>query len=871
MYYKKTYSEKHKLMKCSKCGTESNDDSDLHCRKILVDVVRKLLSLGKIEEAKRLVLDGHGSEDWEKWKIEMFDRFSAESKKQQEKLRLEEEQRLEQERKRKIKDILSPAFQLLESGDFTNADKFVLDKKSEELISEYEKIKFECVGKNLRSLEKALGENEGYFDDEKAKALSTTGKDILVQARAGSGKTTTIALRVWQLVNHYNAKPEEILVLAFNQEATREFVKRINKYCQKIIAVEKENASTFHSLAYRLVNPGEQLLFNDSQENSKFIIGQQSEFIGKVYDQILSEDRGIILTLLYNFFKALAKEKIPVDFNSETDFYLYRKNLQYVSLGGERVKSKGEKFIADFLFEHKIYKDNQEVEYKYEWNLPGGVRRYKPDFSFWVLNRSGNELPVVILEHFGVTQKHPASRFYMSEDEEQEYLQEIDWKKKYCQQNTVLFLSTSTDDFDNTTEADERICFEQILKNRMERQGFVFQKLKLDEIIKKMLEARANLDQLFDQITQFISRAKKQLLTPIAIQKLAEDRKTILGERATNFIKIVRRVFERYQNKLKEENKIDFDDLLARATEKINQTQGNCELDILGEGRQVKSIKYILIDEYQDFSKLFYKLIEAIRKNNPAISVFCVGDDWQAINGFAGSDLEFFDNFETYFTDGRRTSLLTNYRSYANIVRHSNLLMSGRGDSGQPQENKPSGAVYLSPLHHVEWRTEQEYDKEYQEEEKYRTGAKSIGSWQNKGMEISRYLKTVEQIVCVRPNKKICLLFRTNDLYGAKISKFTEKIREWCPQNIIYSTAHSFKGKESDVIIIVDANRKNYPKVHPDNELMELLGVTMSKVLEEERRLFYVAITRAVEELHLLYEEENGFSDFLLPQRWQYL
>ena len=114
-------------------------------------------------------------------------------------------------------------------------------------------------------------------------------------------------------------------------------------------------------------------------------------------------------------------------------------------------------------------------------------------------------------------------------------------------------------------------------------------------------------------------------------------------------------------------------------------------------------------------------------------------------------------------------------------------------------------------------------------------------------------------------------MFRTNTLYGAKISKFTDKIREWCPQDIICSTTHSFKGKESDVIIIVDANRGNYPKIHPDNELMELLGVTMSKVLEEERRLFYVAITRATEELYMLYEEEIGHSDFIFPERCRYL
>lgn len=782
-----------------------------------------------------------------------------------------EKEKIEKERRMGIRATITPALEMLDRRDFLNADHFVLRNQTQEILKEYERIKFEeHISKDLRGLEHELGKQQGYFDDEKATVLSTTGKNILVQARAGSGKTTTIALRVRQLIKFYGVKPHEILVLAFNKKAAQEFEVRINKYCRENI-VNKSNTLTFHSLAYRLVNPGEQLLFNDTQDNSEFVRGQQSEFIGKIYNQILSEDRGTILTLLYNFFKALAKEKMSADFNSEADFYLYRKNLQYVSLGGERVKSKGEKFIADFLFEHKIIKNAREVEYKYEWNLPGEKRRYKPDFSLWSLNRVNSEMPLAILEHFGVTKKHQADRTYMSEAEEQEYLDDIKWKKEYCEKNNVLFLSTSVDDFDGTTEAEERARFNQILKSNLERQGFILQKLSQDEIIEKMLEARANLDQLFEQITQFISRAKKQSLVPSDIQKLAESRASTLGERAKNFIKIVRRVYEHYQDSLKEENRIDFDDLLARATEKINQTQGNCEIEILGESRKIKDIKYILIDEYQDFSKLFYKLIDAIKKSNPTISIFSVGDDWQAINGFAGSDLEYFDNFETYFADGHRTSLLTNYRSCANIVQHSNLLMSGRGLGGEPEANKLPGAVYLSPTQYVEWQTKEEYKEKYQDDDKYRTATKSLGGWQNKGIETSRYLKTVEYIVRGKANKKICLLFRTNTLYGAKISKFTDKIREWCPQDIICSTAHSFKGKESDVIIVVDANRGNYPKIHPDNELMELLGVTMSKVLEEERRLFYVAITRATEGLFMLYEEEIGHFDFIFPERWQYL
>ena len=63
-----------------------------------------------------------------------------------------------------------------------------------------------------------------------------------------------------------------------------------------------------------------------------------------------------------------------------------------------------------------------------------------------------------------------------------------------------------------------------------------------------------------------------------------------------------------------------------------------------------------MIDEYQDFSELFYRLMDAVREQNPRVRFFCVGDDWQAINGFAGSDLRFFQNFEHLFADAIHTS-----------------------------------------------------------------------------------------------------------------------------------------------------------------------------------------------------------------------
>jgi len=97
--------------------------------------------------------------------------------------------------------------------------------------------------------------------------------------------------------------------------------------------------------------------------------------------------------------------------------------------------------------------------------------------------------------------------------------------------------------------------------------------------------------------------------------------------------------------------------------------------------------------------------------------------------------------------------------------------MADQGEGGKPKENK-LGTVCCFPLQRVEWIKNQEL---YQKEEKYRKGAQSIDSYQGKRMEVSRYLKTVEHIIYNNHDKEICLLFRTNEFYGAKILKFKEK------------------------------------------------------------------------------------------------
>lgn len=807
-------------------------------------------------------------------------------------------------KKKEKEELLNKLEKSLQNGKFLDADRLVLKEHSEELLKEYERDnKFKCIKKDLRNLEKELEEEEGYFDDEKAIVLSTTGKNILVQARAGSGKTTTIALRMRQLIKFYGAKPDEILVLAFNNKAADEFRDRIEKYSGYGIATEA-NTLTFHALARRIANSKKNLLDGEitlrTEENRH---GQdkklQIDFVRECFNEMENRDRSLMGKLFYLFLKATS-EKIKGAFRNNSEYYLYLRNQEYTTIAGEFVKSAGEKYIADFLFEHKISKNGKELEYVYERNIKKLLNTkypYNPDFSLFYVEDNQKEQLQAVIEYFGFTKKSPGyPGFFETEDESQKYLKESNEKRELFLDVNTRFIEMSQDDFDNIktnsflNDEQVREQFEKIIRQRLNEKGFdVSNRLSEKEILEKIPKVERRKKKLVEQITQFINKAQKVSYDPDKVRKISEVEKlnNRLSKRNEYFIKIACRVYNEYQKRLKKDDYTDFDSLFIDAIDTIKKDGVKCKI-IYHSEKEIKNIKYILIDEYQDFSELFYKLIDEIKNVNPSISFFCVGDDWQAINGFAGSDSKFFEMFETeYFKGGRRGKLLTNHRSNKNIVLHSNLLMTNLGAGGEPEPNKPDGSVYLSELLRVELRNNQEYINEYVKDKKYVDAACSLLGKEdtNKSvpLELARYLKTVEYIVNnkVDTKKEICLLLRANKLHGLPISKFADKIGEWCPiktlkkkengkdvsVSIDYSTAHSFKGKERDVVIIVGANRRSFPKFHPDNELIEVLGVTTQKVRDEEQRLFYVAITRAKEELYLVYNEKIGISDFISSER----
>lgn len=706
--------------------------------------------------------------------------------------------------------------------------------------------------------------NSKLPDDQQIAAISSVHEHTQVIARAGSGKTTTLVTRTLFLMRHCRVAPSEILILAFNRKAAHEIRKRLlsllnddaeteikneidrlkaeNTNRRKTAddieakAVEKVSSKlnimlphvmTFHALAYSIVHPEESLLYDESEGGSQKL----SQTVQQVIDDHLripkfrEKIRNLMLAHFRDDWERIVEGRHD---QSKEEFLKFRRYLPHFSLREEHVKSHGEKLIANFLFENNI---NYNYEYNHWWN----GTNYRPDFTIFKTKESG-----VIIEYFGLT----GDPDY---DEASEKKREF-WRNK---QNWVLLEFKPQD----ITDKGETSFFEKI-KDALQRHGIPCKRLSEDEIWEK-IRGRA-IDRFTKASKGFIARCRKLSLSVSELKIKAHAHSALTPEESA-FIEIVCSIYDAYLNRISATGEEDFDGLMRRAAEEVNR--GNTIFKRRSTDGDLGSLRHICIDEFQDFSDLFYQLLSAIRKSSPEAKLFCVGDDWQAINGFAGSDLKFFKQFKLHVGDSRCLNISTNYRSAPEIVEAGNALMLGHGAPAiASKEKERIGRVIVSDLDEFE---------------------PSITERKDHSGDIltPAVLRILSKALSSSDDARIVLLCRTNKLpyfinyknTAAKgdsrsLDNYLDLIRSYLPRDqrerVTISTAHKYKGLEKKMVIVLDLVQKSYPLIHPDWQFTRILGNSLDNIVEEERRLLYVALTRAEEDL-FIFTENRKKSPFL--------
>lgn len=667
---------------------------------------------------------------------------------------------------------------------------------------------------------------EGYFndiegktlDDQQRTAIITDEYSNLIIAGAGSGKTLTILGKVQYLIEQKKIDPNEILLLSF----TKKTVEELNHRLQKINL--NTRATTFHKLGYDLIKTYYEAVPVVTNENT----------LSSVVTTYLQEDLFNDTDALQAYIQYVAcYMNIPEDYDhygslgekTDTekgiDFVTLREkceplnmvaNAIHDTLKGERVKSVEELMIANYLYLNGI-------DYEYEKSYPYGTEVYRPDFYLTEYN--------LYLEHFGVDEHNRAK--WLTDFYEEKYVAEMELKRQtHATYNTRLLETYSYYNRDN-------VLLEK-LEELLEAEQVVFKPRDVQEIYTRIAENDANFGKELNKLIEsFINLAKSRQLNRSALVQLFTDNKDVenefMYERQELFLGFVLPILEKYDATLGERNEIDFNDMINKAT------------DALRTHKPPFNYRYIIIDEYQDISFSRFNLIKELRDLSGARLV-CVGDDWQSIYRFAGSDISLFSNFGKYVGIYEQLLIEQTYRNSQSLIDVSAAFVqkNPRQIAKRPQSRKEELANPVKFVHYDADAVVETFMNELQQ---------IVGTHGNKAsiLVLGRHRFEINDLIKVSAGDKIRYIERTGKL---EVTGFEDV-------DIHFSTVHKSKGTEADFVIVL--NMKNhllgFPNKMTDDPILSLLlSDTEDYRFAEERRLFYVALTRTKNEVVLLVPQD---------------
>lgn len=646
------------------------------------------------------------------------------------------------------------------------------------------------------------------LDSEQAAAVGAVNGDVLVTARAGSGKTRVLTARTLFLHKHCGVPVHRIMLLAFNRRAAAEMESRLREWLGDNIP----HVMTFHALAYALVHPSQKLLFDDRNEGKQHL----SEVTQRVIDELVTDSdwSNRIRALMLEHFRADWNRINTVGYNlSGEEFLKFRYSLQHETLKGERVSNFGQKAIANLLAEHG-------VDYSLGVRIPWGRRRLFADFAIGHGTLSGLYL------HFADSES----------DEEQPDRQALKdamasgkFKGTLLEYDVQLLKKLGEDGF------------RQRLLDDLRQQGLQPRLLDPDELWHAVKD-RA-VDMFTSAMVSFIGRCRQRAWSADDLVQHATWRKAYhdVDDYEIEFYRIGHEVYKRCMDRLGSDNLEDFNGVMLRAAETVKG--GNTRFERKGNAGDIRDIHYLHIDEYQDFSRSFHDLTSAMREMNPDMNVFTVGDDWQAINGFAGADLAYFQNFEDHFADAQRLSVTRNYRSCKAVVSASNALLNPE-DEPAKVVSEGEGSVHICDLAGF---TPTKIELQSMHPDKPTADADRTAGYHIAVTRIAQRLAKEGDVAFLNRTRDPDVLVGANPQTAQKALRdlLAAELRE----RVAVDTAHSYKGLERDSVVILDAVANHYPLIHPHWIFGQIFGDTLESLEAAELRLFYVAVSRAKKHL----------------------
>ena len=602
--------------------------------------------------------------------------------------------------------------------------------------------------------------------NEQAEAIATDEDVTLVLAGAGTGKTSVVVGKVAHLIRNQDVSPDEILVLAFNRKAAAEIRARLTG------DLSTAHVHTFHSFGRRVIADSETAptiskLAEDEMELTRAV----SKIVGELLNDP-NQSKAVIDYIVYHH----TPYRSAFDFHTRAEYEEYVQSVELRTLNGVLVNSFEELVIANYLTEHGV-----EFRYEDPYEMTTATRQrgqYRPDFFLPDYD--------IYIEHFALNEQGRPPPGW------RQYAEDVEWKRSTHRLNRSKLTETYS------WQHRQGVLL-PTLRKQLEEEGVCFERIPRQTLVRRLAEEQTS--RLTGLLATFLNHVKSTGLSPDVLR--ARARQT--GDRRRNeiFLDVFDQVRARYEQLLADEEALDFHDLINRAAGHIR------------EGRWKPQYRYVLVDEFQDISAGRMALLEALGRGDTVY--FLVGDDWQSIYRFAGSDVRLVHGCGELLGHVQERTLSQTFRFGDGILEPSTAFVKRNPEQTQRLLRPASGSE--------------------------NQGVTIVADYIPAG-GVARALQDIEAHAGGE-RRSVLVLGRYRQ------SREAVPPRRWSGSlQVEFSTVHGAKGREADYVIVLylKDGRWGFPSKVEDDPLLELALPPISGKpypFAEERRFFYVAMTRA--------------------------
>ncbi|MEH6393842.1 UvrD-helicase domain-containing protein [Pseudoalteromonas sp.] len=669
-----------------------------------------------------------------------------------------------------------------------------------------------------RYLTKQVKLHARFFDAVETNPLTLSQRQVciidddnnLLLAGAGTGKTSVMIGRAGYLVTSGQAQYSDILLLAYGRKAADEMDERIKN---KLVS-DKIKAATFHSIGLAIIakvenaKPSMSVLAQDEQAKAKWV--QQC------FESLIDNNERYRTLVLDYFSKYYYVEKNEFDFKTLGDYYSYLNDNDIRSLKGEKVKSFGELYIANWLFYHGI-------DYQYEAPYKVVVKtversQYKPDFYLPQYD--------IYIEYYGIDDAGNTAPYI----DKQHYHQSIDWKNTTHATHNTQCIALNFGQHKKGQLLDE-------LNKALASAGVRTQMLPKQSLLESLKETGqiTVLAQLFSELIGLYKAAYLNAHDEADIIKRSADAK-----QTKQALALLNPIIASYNKHLSQCGEIDFEDMIIKA------------IGYVESGQFVSPWRYIMVDEFQDISHSRARLVKALRDSRKGCSVFAVGDDWQAIYRFSGADIKLTTQFKTYFGFTTEAQLDTTFRFNNKIAEVASAFISknpaqlNKTITSLTQVTQPAVSILRRGNKAPTFTFNPTFAHNHSQLPELSNGA------------IADVLGAIHATVC----KPTTVYFLARFWFQLPTQTDINAMQAKYPLLKIQSqTFHAAKGKEAEYVVIIglQKGKHGFPSEKITPAIIDaLLPEQEDFAFAEERRLFYVALSRAKKRAYIIADMTNA-------------